>query len=350
MPSLKAPPPYGDINPVRTRLLMMGRFLPVLLIPLLLLSGCFLLPKEEEMLAPPLMQPPEITYEWYETKRASIVDDFRVSGNFVYAKQENVYFRYRGGRLLKIYVNYADQVKSGQLLAELDTDNLKYQVVMQDLALQKARLQAERATLLGQDRIQQQMAALDVKQAEITLDSYRTELSKAQLFSPLDGVVVYLGRFAEGDPIDSYRTVVRIADPRVIELSYQGIKSSDFTFGINVEVTYDGKTYAGTVVRTPGNAPIDTPEAERSLIIVRVKNLPAAIQAGDNATIRVIMQQRDNVIVIPRNLVQTYQGSDFVNILQDNIKKQQPVEKGIVSATEAEIVKGLKEGDRVIVR
>lgn len=302
------------------------------------------------MLAPPLMEPPEITYEWYEAKRATIVDDFRVSGNFVYAKQENVYFRYRGGRLLKIYVNYADQVKTGQLLAELDTDSLKFQVAMQELTVQKARLMSERSALLGQDRIQQQLAALDVRQAELTLENYRQELGKAQLHSPLDGVVVYLGRFAEGDPVDAYRTVVRIADPRVIELSYKGIKASDFSFGMNVEVTYEGKTYAGSVVQTPGTAPLDLPESERGQIVVRVRGLPADVQAGDSATIRVVLQSRDDVIVIPRNLVQTYQGADFVNILEDNIKKQQPVEKGIVSATEAEIVKGLKEGDKVIVR
>lgn len=329
---------------------MMRRLLPFSLVSALLISGCFLLPKEEEMLAPPLMEPPEITYDWYDAARGTIIDDFRVSGNFVYAKQENVYFRNRGGRLLKIYVNYAERVKAGQLIAELDTDSLKYQVALQELTLQKARLQSERVTLLGQDRIQQQLSALDVRQAELTLESYRTELSKAQLISPLDGVVVYLGRFAEGDPVDAYRTVVRIADPRIIELSYKGIKSSDFAFGMGVEVTYEGNVFAGSVVQTPGTAPIDLPESERGQIVVRVKGLPASVQAGDSATLRVVMQRRDNVIVIPRNLVQTYQGSDFVNVLEDNIKKQQPVEKGIVSATEVEIVKGLKEGDKVIVR
>jgi macrolide-specific efflux system membrane fusion protein len=329
---------------------MKGRSLATLLIPLALLSGCFLLPKEEEMLAPPLMEPPEITYETYEAKRGTIVDDFRVTGNFVYAKQENVYFRYRGGRLLKIYVTYADMVKTGQLLAELDTDSLKYQVTMQQLTVEKAKLQAERGSLLGDDKILQKMADLEIRQAQLTLESYQTELSKAQLYAPLDGIVVYVGRFAEGDAIDAYRTVVRIADPRVIELSYKGIKASDFTFGMNVEVSFANATFAGSVVQTPGTAPIDLPEDERGQIVVRVKNLPGNVQAGDDATIRVVLQRRDGVIVIPRNLVQTYQGSDFVNILVNNIKKQQPVEKGIVSATEAEIVKGLKEGDLVIIR
>jgi hypothetical protein len=37
-------------------------------------------------------------------------------------------------------------------------------------------------------------------------------------------------------------------------------------------------------------------------------------------------------------------------VLRGGIRRQQPVEQGIVTTTEAEIVKGLVEGDQVIVR
>lgn len=326
---------------------MREKLLPTLLL-LSTLSGCFLLPREEDLLAPPLLETPQITYQLCKARRGTIIDDFQVTGTFGYARKENVFFRYRGGRLLRISVSYAERVKAGVLIAELDTDSLKFQVAMQELTLQKARLQAERASMLGQDRIQQQIAAIDVRQAELALEAYRTELAKAQLFSPLDGVVVYIARLAEGDPVDAYRTVVSVADPTVLELSYQGTRSSDFAFGKDVEVSYRDRRYAGTVVRTPATAPLDAPEDERTQVIVRVKNLPTSVEAGDSATLRVVLQRRDNVIVIPRNLVQTYQGSDFVNVLADNVKKQQPVELGVISATEAEIVAGLKEGDQVI--
>jgi membrane fusion protein, macrolide-specific efflux system len=327
---------------------MTERLLPTLLL-ICLLSGCFILPKEEDLLAPPLLESPQITYEVFEARRGEIINDLEVNGTFVYARRESIFFRFGGGRLLKIYVSEADQVKSGQLIAELDTESLKYQIAMQELTLQKARLQAEHASLLGKDRIEQQLAAIDVRQAELTLDKYRTELSRAQLFSPFDGVVVYQAGFAEGDLVDAYRTVVSVADPRVIELSYQGVQNSDFAFGQEAEVIFRDKILPGKVVQTPAMAPIDAPEPERSQVIVRVKNLPSSIKVGDSATIRVVLQKRDNAIIIPRNLVQSYLGEDFVNILVDGIKRQQSVKQGIVSATEVEIVKGLKEGDKVIV-
>jgi membrane fusion protein, macrolide-specific efflux system len=320
------------------------------LVVTLLVTGCFLFPKEEEKLAPPLMAPPKVTYETYEAKRTSIVSDFRINGVFTYTKQENLYFRFGGGRLLKMYVASGERVRSGQLLAELDSDTLKYNVSLQEIALQKVRLVAERAALLGRDKYEQQLAALDVKEAELTLANDKAELAKAQLFSPMDGIVDYVGNFSEGDAIDAYRTVIRVADPRVIELSYQGERASDFTFGMNVEVTYRQRTFTGTVVRATSTAPADVSDAEKGAVFVHVKGLPGDVQTAEAAIIRVVVQRRDNVIVIPRNLVQSYQGANYVDLLKDGIRRQQPVEQGIVTTTEAEIVKGLSPGDQVIVR
>ena len=43
-------------------------------------------------------------------------------------------------------------------------------------------------------------------------------------------------------------------------------------------------------------------------------------------------------------------GADYVDVLDNNVKRQQPVERGITTTTEVEIVKGLTVGDKVIVR
>lgn len=328
----------------------MRRVFPALFLVVSLVSGCFLFPKEEEKLAPPLMEPPKVTYEVIDLKKGSIVDDFTVSASFQYTKQQNLSFRSRGGRLLKVYVRSGDRVKAGQLLAELDSDSLKYEVALQEIAVQKARLVADHTTALGRDRFEQQIALLDVKQAELTLENDRSELAKAQLFAPLDGVVDYLSAFSEGDVVDAYRTVLRVADPRVIELAYDGERSGDFDFGMAVEVSYREKSYPGTVVRTSSTAPADVPESEKGLTIVNVKGLPSSVQTGERTTVRVVRQRHDRVIVIPRTLVQPFQGANYVDVLKDGIRRQQAVELGIVTTTEAEIVKGLSEGEQVIVR
>ncbi len=296
------------------------------------------------------MEPPKITYDTITLKRASIVDDFTVNGVFQYAQEDSLSFKSGGGRLLKIYVASGERVKAGELLAELDSDTLKYQVSLQEIEVQKAHLVAEHLAILGRDKYEQQLAALDAKAAELTLANAQAQLAKAQLFAPTDGVVDYVGNFIEGDAIEAYQVVVRVADPRVIELAYDGERRSDFTFGMNVEVTYKGRTYAGQVVRATSSAPVTATDAEKGIDLIHVKGLPAGAAAGDLATVRVILQRRDNVLVVPRNVVQTFQGANYVDVLRGGVRRQQPVEQGIVTGTEVEIVKGLAEGDQVIVR
>ena len=142
--------------------------------------------------------------------------------------------------------------------------------------------------------------------------------------------------------------MLRVADARVIDLVYTGERQGSFVFGADVEVTWRDRKYAGTVVQTT-RAPSET-EPAREEVVVRVKGLPAATPEGDSAGIRVVLQRRDRTIVIPRNLVQRSQGNTYVDILRGSVKVQQPVEVGLENATEAEILKGLSEGERVIVR
>src|SRR5690606_28641602 len=89
------------------------------------LSGCYLFPKEEEVLAPPLVEPPEITYETQEVKKGVIEKKITASGTFVSIEQANMFFKHRGGRLKKIHVKVGDYVEKGQLIAELDSADLE---------------------------------------------------------------------------------------------------------------------------------------------------------------------------------------------------------------------------------
>ena len=148
------------------------------LLVLPMLAGCFLFPREEEKLAPPLMEPPQITYETYAAVRGTIVDDFTVSAVFAYTQQQSLSFRSRGGRIRSVPVRAGDQVKAGQLVAELDTEELQFQVALQEIALSKAQLRVEQGKLLGKDRIEQQLLALDVKEAELALAHSRAGLDR----------------------------------------------------------------------------------------------------------------------------------------------------------------------------
>ena len=315
-----------------------------------LLGGCFLLPREESVLAPPLLKTPEIEYRTKTALAGVIEDRVTVGGVFIYPSQYSLKFRFRSGPLRGIYVRYGDEVTPGQIVAELDTDQLQLEVRRQEIMVRKAELAAERTKAGDVDRFTIENAELDIELQRLRLRQLQEELAKSQLRAPVAGEVVYIAPLSEGESVEAFRTVVQIADPSEILLGYNGPKRSEFALGADVTVDVRGEQFQGEVVMTPLNVPRDAPDEMREMILMRVSDLPAEVEKGDTATVVLIRARREGVIVLPRNLVQTYLGRRFVYVLVDGLREERNVEVGIQTPTQVEVAAGLDFGEEVVVR
>ncbi len=127
-----------------------------------LLSGCtFLFPQEEELLAPPLVEPAEVVYRTMEAKAGDIEQKLDVYANFSPSKTASVAFEGQGGRIADIRVKLGQQVKEGDLLIELNSESLKRQIRQQGIEVEKARLSLENA-----QRVQVSDASFDMTRIE----------------------------------------------------------------------------------------------------------------------------------------------------------------------------------------
>lgn len=315
------------------------------------LSGCYLFPQEEEVLAPPLIEPTEITYDVIEVKKGDIEKRITGTGTFVSTHQEPIFFKNRGGRFKKYHVKLGDEVEKGQIIAELTTDNIETDIKRQEIALKKARINYQRTKNSGGDKYALQMANLDIELAQITLEDLKRELEEAKLYAAIGGKVTYLNNnLSPGDYINAYDSIAYIADPTSIILGHTGSNVSDFKVGMEVEVKIKDDLYKGEVVATPANAPKDADERLKDAVLIDVEDLPEEIGMGDQASIALILEKRENVLVIPKRVVHNYMGRRFVKILEDDIRKERDVEIGVETPTEVEILKGLEAGEKVIVQ
>lgn len=315
------------------------------------LSGCYLFPKEEEVLAPPLVEPPEITYETQEVKRGVIEKKISASGTFVSIEQANMFFKHRGGRLKDIHVKVGDYVEKGQVIAELDSSDLENQIEQQEIQLKKAQTRLSQVKAHSGDKYEQRMAQYDVELAKLTLDNLKRQLNECKLTADISGNVVYVDlNVSIGDYVDAYQTLIRVADPNKLQLQVTGPDTSSFNLGMEADVTIKKQTYSGKVVMTPADVPLDVPEEQRDIVRIEVDDLPEDVKLGESAQVSLILDKREDVIVIPRNLVRNYMGRKYVLVLEDGLKKERDVEVGLETATEAEIMKGLEEGELLIVR
>lgn len=320
-----------------------------------LCSGCSLLPQEEEVLAPPIKEPEKVQYDTLEVKLGSIVNEVRCTGTFVSVKQQDAFFKDRGGRLKAVYMKIGDKVKKGDLIAELEADNLAVDLELQRINLKKAQLAYEKLKLQSETEMggkyDLELASLEIEANRIRLNSLLQEQERCKLTAPIDGDIVYLGEEMQpGASINPYQIVVRIADPKNLLLKYTEDKVEDFSTGAVVDVTLSNETFRGKVIATPSDMPKDAGESLKGAVLVQLDQLPAGAEPGGTADIRLMLEKKHNVIVLPKQVINSFGGRRFVNVLKDGVREERDLELGIQTVTEAEVVKGLEVGEQIIRR
>jgi UDP-3-O-[3-hydroxymyristoyl] glucosamine N-acyltransferase len=103
-------------------------------------------------------------------------------------------------------------------------------------------------------------------------------------------------------------------------------------------------------VANPSTLFNDPDERLRKAAIIKISAmLPEKVKLGSHARITFVQDIRENVIILPRSQINLMSGRRYVNVLEDGVRVEKDVEIGLMTDTEAEIIKGLDEGDLVIV-
>lgn len=319
-----------------------------------MLSGCSLLPTTEKTLQPPLIKPAEEKVDAVEVKKGTIERYF--SGTAAVASSHTVPLFYKeSGRLKELYVTQGDEVKAGQLIAELDRGDLDLRVKLEKLNLERAQLALNSARRDGATGTDLRMKQIDVEREQITLDSMQQQLDSAKLTAPIAGVISYADTKMSGDSVNGYTPLVAIADPKQTYLIYageDGKKISGIEREMPVELTLDDKKIAGKVLQGPMDAPLtgnkDIDDRNTKMLYVGVTDPSVKLEIGKSVEIRIGLEKKTGVIVIPRSGLRTYLGRTYVQVADGDRRKEVDVEPGVMTQTDVEIVKGLEEGMKVI--
>ncbi len=320
------------------------------------LAGCYFFPREEEVLAPPIKEPQKVTYETIDVKRGTIEKVFRCTGIFASSSQKDLSFKDRGGRLKSITVKIGDTVKKGDTIAELETDTIENDIKLQEITIKKSKIEYDKIKTRieiegGGNKSELELAELDLEAAGLRLEGLKKELEQCMLTSVIDGEVVYISDVKLGDMISAYQTIARVADPSQLQLEYSSDEGAgDFRVGMKPDIVMGDNNYKGEVVMAPGSMPADVDEELKNTVRIKIDNLPKDISIGASASIRLTLEKLDNVIVLPKQVINTFIGRKFVNVLNNGIREERDVELGIQTDTQVEVVKGLSEGEKIIIR
>jgi len=177
-----------------------------------------------------------------------------------------------------------------------------------------------------------------------------SQLAATRIFSPIAGHVVFITSTPVGESVAAYQRIALIADVHELMLQTSSGRASELPIGARVMVTYKTQDLTGEVVANPSTLSADPDETMCASALIRIDGaLPAEVELGEDARIRYTLEKRENVVVVSRSWIDSMSGRYFVNVLEDGVRVEKDVELGLVTDTEAEIVKGLTAGEQVII-
>ncbi|MCU6709437.1 efflux RND transporter periplasmic adaptor subunit [Paenibacillus sp. J5C_2022] len=340
----------------------------VMSVSLVFASGCSLLPSEKEEEQIPDITPPKISQKpEYEVKTKTLETKVQVIGKLISMEEETLYFT-KDARLKELYVKSGDKVKTGDLIGELDVSDLE-----KSLRLERIAFQREENAMKENLRKRDEMEPMAFEELRISFEEKRQqlvdkqeEIDKATLYAPFDGTIVSLS-VQKGDSIKAYDPVAIVADTSLITPAAKLTKTELEKVAPGMEVlvsisgvgAFDGKVKQLPVKSTendnnngfPNPNNNNKPERPEDFMIVNIPKLPKDLNRGTPVSIHVITKRTENAIVIPPTALRNIGSRTYVQVIdKEGNKAEVDVEVGQQTATDVEILQGLKPGQKVVGR
>lgn len=238
------------------------------------------------------------------------------------------------------------ELKQGDLIAELDSSGLDYEISNQQTIVNTAYT----ASLSGgeSERLQYQIEQSKLEMLLAGKESYTIR-------APYDCVVTSVNRSTAGSTVTQGDVCCSIAKPEEISVYVEGSDAAKFHFGQAVTVKIDGKEYDAVVAMAPDCAPetADGSAANRAAFVledgvieaIREEN-PVALTAGW-ATVY-FTESKKNVLAVPDSAINSSGSSTTVTIVDGEERYRLPVTVGVSYGGYTEIRNGISAGDIVL--
>jgi len=265
------------------------------------------------------------------------------------------------GVVKQVAVRVGDRVSAGDIVVMLDPDSFNRQVTAAQDQLESAEFSlqlAERQLAANPDDDSARAGVLaadaDVAGAQAALDDARAALADAAITAPSDGVVSQVIA-KDGAAVAANQPVVTILDPLSLEL-VADVDELDLpnvqpgaavTFRLD---SYPANEIDGSIEYTE---PVAHQQGGSTIFSAHVSFSPPTdidIRPGMNADVTIVTASRDGVLLVPERALRTVGERTFVTVRTDGHDEEREIHLGYRGNGQVEVVDGLSEGDRVILR
>ncbi|HEV8719371.1 MAG TPA: efflux RND transporter periplasmic adaptor subunit [Candidatus Binatia bacterium] len=299
------------------------------------------------------------------------------------------------GQLKAIHVDIGDTVTKGQLLAEIDPRVYQAQVEAGEAGLNSLRAQLNQqkaeavlaeqnlkrnqnliaVNAVSQQALQETESQAEVEKAQVNsiiaqiqqtesnLKASRTNLSYTKIYAPMAGTVTTLPT-KEGQTLNANQTapvVLQVANLDTMTVRAQVAEADVSRIKENMPAYFT--TLGNNERRWPGKVRqvLPTPQIVNDVVLydvlIDVKNESRKLMTGMTTQVFFIFGKAENALVIPAEVLtrravreDNDKGKAYrVTVITETSQEQRVIHVGLQTRTQAEVVDGLKEGEKIAV-
>ena len=281
------------------------------------------------------------------------------------------------GTVEEVLVDEGNNVTKGQVLARLDAPSLESSVEMAELQVEiaEAQVKAARAQyeialinldestpMVSEEVLELQvdiakesweMAKLNLEIAKLNLGTAKLNLERAVIVAPFDGVVADI-TITEGKDVST----ATLATPAISLIDTSEIEMRGFFDEIDIAMVRPGQE-ANILLDALPDEEVKGRVAFISLIgtiragvvsydtTITLENPAEELRDGMTATAEVIIERRDDVLLIPNRAIRGTWEKPTVLVLVDEQVEEREITLGLTDGKNTEVLLGLEEGEKV---
>lgn len=202
------------------------------------------------------------------------------------------------------------------------------------------------------ERIKDGPAPEDIRAAEARIAAIEATLATTSLRAPFAGTITDASSKI-GDQVTPGTQSFRIDDlsAQLVDVQISEVDINRVQVDQPVHLSFDaiqGKTYTGTVVEV-GQVGSTVGGVVNFDVVIRLEDADEQVLSGMTAAVNIVVNQLDNVLLVPNRAVRLLDGNRVVYVLRGFVPTPVQIEIGAVSDSNSEVTGGdLKEGDVLV--
>lgn len=257
------------------------------------------------------------------------------------------------GRAFKV----GDNVQKGQVIIQLEDEEylLGIGLESQELNLQIAQQDYDKQSSLlekgGVTESELTSAQVSLINAQSSYDNAQLQLAKMKVVAPFTGIITSMPYYTANTKVPSGSEVATIMSYEsmllTVNLAEKYINQAEIGQEVRVmNYTLPDDTIYGEVSQI---SPVISTETRTFEATLQINNGQLKLRPGMFVQADIVLDRKENVIVIPKDVIVSNQRGESVFIVENGTAIQRQLEFGYENADDAEVVSGLNIGDRLVI-